>query len=231
MIAIIGAMQVEIDALVSAMNDIVTKTEASTKYHSGTLSGKSVVVACCGIGKVNAAMTTSLLLANFDVSVVVNIGVAGGLSRTLKVGDIVVSDKCVQYDYQADLTNSPTAHNVDRIGLTYLPCDPVLTNALAATIHKMGHVCEIGTIATGDRFVADKTMAEHIAHKFGAKAVEMESGAIAQVCRLFGTRFVSLRTLSDSANNNAEFDFGQYVKETARKSCAIMLQWLQDCNV
>ncbi|MCL1953486.1 MAG: 5'-methylthioadenosine/adenosylhomocysteine nucleosidase, partial [Firmicutes bacterium] len=204
MIGIIGAMQVEVDKLIASMSVDNVSTIAGNKYYLGQLSGVKVVVVCCGIGKVNASMTASFLISNYQVSSIVNLGVAGGLSQSLKVGDIVVSSKCVQYDYQTDLVNSPTAHNLDRLGLTYLDCDTNLVNSLQSTIVKLGYNCIVGIVATGDKFVADKTISNSIATEFGAIAVEMESGAIAQVCRHVQIPFVTLRTISDSADDNAE---------------------------
>lgn len=221
-------MQVEVDMLIASMTDYTVRTIASTKYYKGVLSGKSVVVACCGIGKVNAAMTTSFLLANFDVKYVINLGVAGGLHPDLRVGDIVVSNKCVQYDYQADLLNSPTKHNLDRLGLTYLDSDETLTTTLAQAVRDVHGSVMIGTVATGDKFIADKAIANSIREEFSAAAIEMEAGAMAHVCMLYGIGFVSLRTISDSANDDAEYDFAQNMKITAQTSCKILLKWLQD---
>ena len=227
MIGIIGAMQVEVDTLMSAMQDVAIETIASTKFFSGKLGNKQVVVVCCGIGKVNAAMTASFLISKYAVEMIVNIGVAGGLLSSLGVGDIVVSSHCVQYDYQADLVNSPTQHNLDRLYLTYLPCDQVLVQQLHAAVTATNSRCTVGTVATGDKFVADKTEADEIHRKFGAIAIEMESGAIAQVCTLSKVRFATLRTISDSANDEAQFDFAQNMKVTAQKSCNVLLKWLE----
>ncbi|MDR3021248.1 MAG: 5'-methylthioadenosine/adenosylhomocysteine nucleosidase [Clostridiales bacterium] len=227
MIGIIGAMQLEIDALKSAMLLKCKKTIAGADYFCGELHGQSIIVVCCGIGKVNAALTASFLLANFDTCAIISLGIAGGIGESMGVGDIVISKNCVQYDYCADLTSVSNAGVLDRVGSAFIKSDLEIVNSLANVIKGLGHNYCIGNIATGDKFVADKSFAKIVAKTYDAIAIEMESAAIAHVCFLCNIPFVSLRTISDSCDDSAEFDFAQNMIYTAKRSCTIISEWLK----
>ncbi len=159
----------------------------------------------CGIGKVNAARSTQILIDNMKVECIINIGVAGGVSKELDICDIVVGEKIVQHDF--DLTGfSHEKGYIPNVG-KYIKSDEYLVkiamdNCEGIKVHK-------GVIASGDIFVTEEKMSDKINTKFDALCVEMEGASIAQVCYLSHVPFLVIRSISDSpkkGNNKMSFD-------------------------
>ncbi|MCL2575647.1 MAG: 5'-methylthioadenosine/adenosylhomocysteine nucleosidase [Defluviitaleaceae bacterium] len=231
MIGIIGAMEVEIRNILDKMENIKTKNIGNVDYYQGELGGRSVLVALCRVGKVNAAHATSIMIANFDVTGIINVGVAGGISADVGIGDVVVSSDLVQHDVDATTFGYALGH-VPSLDDAFFAADGALVNATKKAgenvLAKYGRKLHIGRIATGDQFIAspiDKVMIEG---NFGALAVEMEGAAIAQVCTLTNTPFVVIRAISDKADGTAHEDFPAFVDETAQISAAIVMDMVSN---
>ncbi|EIJ78964.1 5'-methylthioadenosine/S-adenosylhomocysteine nucleosidase [Bacillus methanolicus PB1] len=223
-IAIIGAMEEEVALLREKMEDRSVETIAGCEFTSGILDGANVVLLRSGIGKVNAAMSTSILLERFKSDYVINTGSAGGLNPVLNVGDIVISTEVRHHDVDV------TAFGYEYGQVPQLPAafeanrELVQIAETAAKEIKNIQVVK-GLIATGDSFMNDPERVEVIRNKFtGLQAVEMEAAAIAQVAYQFGCPFVVIRSLSDIAGKESNVSFEQYLEKAAVNSATLVMK-------
>ena len=197
MIGIIGAMEEEVAAIKEYMHITDTKNILDCIFYQGMIENKEVVLLQGGVGKVNAAICTTLLLTNYQIDMVINIGSAGGLCLKQEVGDIVISNEVCQYDF--DITAFPNRILGEVPGLPpRIKADEDLINKAKIFLEKLDLNYEIGLIVSGDKFVADNKTAEYIKNNFkDAKCCEMEAAAIGQTCYKFKTKFIIARSLSD----------------------------------
>lgn len=228
MIGIIGAMSIEIDEIV---NKLTEKNEYSYKTYnfvSGKLCGKDVVVCKCGIGKVNASTATMLMKVKYNIDVLINIGVAGGY-KTLKQGDIVISSKTVEHDYDGT-PDGLTLGQVHGFDSPFLDCDEELVSSLHKIACERGYSTVVGAVATGDQFIASNVKSSLITQTFGAVAYDMESGAINHACKNLGIRFVAIRAISDNGNDEAIESFYEFVTKAALKSEDLVCSYISSLN-
>lgn len=225
MIGIIGAMDVEVAILRERMTGAVTERVSGIDFIRGTLCGRDVVLARSGVGKVFAALCAQTMILRYGVDTLVNSGVAGTLTDALHIGDVAISQDCVQYDMDTSAVGDPVGL-ISGINLVNLPTEKTLAAQFAEICSAQGVNHRVGLIATGDQFVASHERRTWIAETFGAIAVEMESGAIAQTAYVNGCRFVSLRVVSDEAGGEATVDYPVFVKKAAATSSELTLAWL-----
>lgn len=220
-IGIIGAMQVEIEAILKTAEIQRVERHSSMDFHVGALRGTPVVVAYCHAGKVNSALCTQALIDHYVPRAVVNIGVAGGIGPDVHIGDIVLATGCVQYDYDVTALEH---HPIGTLELPSLgnvrlfPCDGKLTDPLAQAAQGLYGRCHRGPIATGDVFVADPAKGRYLHETFGALACEMEGASIAHACLLNGVPCAVLRSISDNGNDDAVVDFPTFAQESAHRA-------------
>lgn len=214
--AVIGAMDEEVEALLAGLVDRRTVALGPFEAQLGTLEGKAVAVARCGIGKVNAAaLCTALLLAGAER--VVFTGVAGAVDERLRVGDLVVASDAVQHDVDVTALGYAVGE-VPGDGVAW-PADPSLRDlALAAAGEIDGVGVHLGRIASGDRFVADPQRVAWIRDAFGALCAEMEGAAVAQVCARWGVPYAVVRSISDTADGAAGTDFRSFTPLAAGRA-------------
>lgn len=225
-IGVIGAMEVEVEALLSIAQIEKTEERASMRFHQGTLAGVPVVVVQCGVGKVNAALCAQTLIDRYAPRAVLNLGVAGGLGP-VKIGEVVLATHCVQHDFDPTPLGDPLATlNMPPDGrpVRELPCDQALSEKLAAGAQGLYGKVHRGPIATGDQFIADNGKAQALYAAFGALACEMEGGAIAHACYLNGVPCAVLRTISDNGNDDASVDFPTFARDSALKAQRLLSQ-------
>ena len=244
--ALVAAMQQELAALASALQLHAIEHHAGRAFHVGRLDGHEVVLVRSGIGKVAAAATALLLADRYAVDALVLTGVAGALSPSVAVGDVVVARELLQHDMDA----SPLfkRHEVPLTGRARFPTDADLSDALldaavkALQAERIGldssfaalgigqPVVREGLVVSGDRFVC--TAPERAALRAelpDALAVEMEGAAVAQICHDCDLPFAVLRTVSDRADHGAPLDFQRFVDEIAGPlNAAIVRRWLRD---
>jgi adenosylhomocysteine nucleosidase len=218
--AIVGAMEEEVARLRAAIVAPRAARSGPFEWVAGELEGVPVLLAECGIGKVNASALTQALLEAGAVRIVFT-GVAGAVDPRLRVGDVVIGVDAVQ-------------HDVDVTGLGYAPgevpgsgrvwaSDPELCEAAAAAAEELGDGGVMrGRVASGDVFVTDQALVERLRSEFGATCAEMEGGAVAQVCARWGVPFVIIRSISDNADHSAQVDFRSFTKVAARRSEAVV---------
>lgn len=231
MIGIIGAMQVEIDTLIHSMISRQTMEFGKNIYTMGEIAGQKVVVVCSGIGKVNATIAATTLIHKFATTTIINIGVAGGVGENIKIGDIVLATSCVQFDVVVDSTNGGKIGLVDKLDSIYIDCDSRLVNKIKTSIEICGKPFRLGVVATSDKFITNPKILKDIKKLCDPEAVEMESGAIAQVCHLYKIPFTTIRTISDTADEKAEGDFATNMKATAQTSCNIITNYLSTLSI
>ncbi len=223
-IGIIGAMAAEVEALLAAMQEKKVEEFSGLAFHSGTLEGVACVVAECGPGKVNAAVCAQTMVLRYSPRLVINVGVAGGVGPQVHIGDLVVAAACVQYDFDTTAMGDPlgtlfirhaSGENED---ILLLPCCEEAAGLLLEEARSIYGGAHFGVICTGDVFVADAEKNQFLQEKFEAHAVEMEGGAIAQVCYMNSVPCAVLRAISDCANDDSPMDFPTFTKMAAEKT-------------
>ncbi len=222
-IGIIAAMQEEMNEIKKIMNNVQEKTIYELKFYEGTIDNKNIVLVESGVGKVNAARTTQVLIDNYKIDAVINVGSAGSANQELQIGDIVIGKTLVQHDFDITAFGHPKGY-ISNVG-ERIKSDENLIKSMEQTIENLQNKefkIKIGTIASGDIFCTEPKMKEKIRDKFNADAIEMEGAAIAQVCKLDNVSVLVIRSISDSPNGNNNITFEQYL-ETASKRCAEIL--------
>lgn len=230
-IGVMGAMPQEIDLVAESLVGREAAVRiANREYHCGKLGGADVVVVFSRWGKVAAASTVTTLIERFGVDTVIFTGVAGAVSRTLNVGDVVIADQLIQHDFDASGTGLFPRFELPLIGLTHIPVKERLVTAATESAteflagwdpkahgYDMSPKVHRGTIGSGDVFMADTARLQELELLIpGILAVEMEGAAVAQVCHEYGIPFTIIRTISDKADHTAGVDFLQFVGDVAR---------------
>ena len=218
-LGIIGAMDVEVEILLGAMENKKITQKAGTTFYEGKLEDLDVVVVQCGVGKVNAAMCAQILCSVFGVTHLVNTGIAGSLNADLDIGDLVVSRDAMYHDFDC-VHFGYEMGKVPGMDVVAFPADEAMIGyacAAAEAVHP-GH-WRMGRVASGDLFVAQKAAKEAIIAKTGAFCTEMEGAAIAQTAYRNQVPFVILRAISDKADDSAEMDYPTFERIAAHR-CA-----------
>ncbi|RDI44075.1 5'-methylthioadenosine/S-adenosylhomocysteine nucleosidase [Falsibacillus pallidus] len=223
-VAIIGAMEEEVTLLRNNITNPEVETIAGCEYTSGQMDGKDVVLLRSGIGKVNAAMSTAVLLERFKPDAIINTGSAGGLNPALNVGDVVISNEVRHHDVDV------TAFGYEYGQVPQLPAGFAADAKLMGTAEEAAKETSdaqvvMGLIATGDSFMNDPVRVEYIKGKFqDLQAVEMEAAAIAQVAHQFNVPFVVIRSLSDIAGKESDVSFEQFLETAALNSANLVMK-------
>lgn len=225
MIGIIGAMEKEIDLL---RKDMESETEVQVgiiRFYRGSLQGKQVCLALCGIGKVHAALCAQAMILHFAPDCIINIGVAGALDERLRIGDVVIGAYGVQHDVDTTAFGDPLGC-IPNINLVNLPCDAALRLALEAAAAQEQLFCLTAGIATGDQFIHSLDKKQNLAAQFGAAACDMEGAAIAQVCVEMQVPYAAYRAISDTLHGD-EREYMQKVMQAAAVSQRLLRAFLQ----
>lgn len=215
LIGILGAMKIEVEALKEELKNIIVERISAIEFYKGELWGQNVVIATCGVGKVNAAMATEALIMRYKPDLIINTGVAGGYSNELQIGDIVIGDYAFQHDVDTSAVGDPKCM-VSGVNMIKFPCEPrYIEKLLDASLKLKSAKVKVGTIATGDQFISDGKKLSEIAEEFKALAFEMETASIAQVCYINGVDFAAIRAISDNGNEDSSFDFFKFLELAA----------------
>ena len=227
-VGIIGAMEVEVDTLKEHMKVRRTVQKAGMEFCEGVLSGQNVVVVESGIGKVNAAVCTQILIDDFEADTIINTGIAGSLNAEINIGDIVVSTELVYHDVDATHFGYPHGQ-VPGMDVLAFPANErlrAIAKEACETANPEIQVFE-GRIVSGDQFVADTEMKESILGKVGGFCTEMEGAAIAQASYLNKVPFVVLRAISDKADNSAPMDYPTFEAQAAQHCVKLVEEFLK----
>ena len=220
-LGIIGAMAVEVAALKENMQEMTAVTKAGMTFYEGKLEGLPAVVVQCGVGKINAAMCTQILIDCFAVTHVVNTGIAGSLDAELDICDLVISKDAIHHDFDLHFWGRPIGQ-VPGMDVTAFPADEGLmavAMAAAEQIHP-GHV-KTGRVASGDQFICSKEQKEQIIQNTQGICAEMEGASIAHAAYRNGVPFVIIRAISDKADGSAEMDYPTF-EALAAQRCALV---------
>lgn len=223
-IAIIGAMEEEVTLLRDNIEERTIETVAGCEFTFGKMHGADVILLRSGIGKVNAAMSTTILLEKYKPDCIINTGSAGGYNPSLNVGDAVISTEVRHHD--VDVTAFGYEYGqVPQLPAAFLADEKLV--AAAETASKEIEEIQIvkGLIATGDSFMSDPVRVDFVRTKFeNLQAVEMEAAAIAQVAHQFNVPFVIIRSLSDIAGKESDVSFDQFLDKAAQHSATLVMK-------
>lgn len=250
-LAIMAAMPKELEGLVLAMGPSMrVQTVAMRDFYLGNIAGRPCVVVLSRIGKVAAAATTAILIETFKVTEIIFAGLAGGIHRSVQIGDIVVASGLIQHDLDARPLFE--RYEVPMLGLSRFEPDPALSRALAG--HSETYLEELsaagsqrpparaagarrprahlGLVATGDIFVSDPACGAEIQERLPeVLCVEMEGAAMAQVCHEFGVRYAVMRVVSDRADQSAKDHFADFLEQWAgRYTCSVLTKFMAARN-
>lgn len=210
-IGIIGAMDEEVLRLKDMMQNISIKTVASMDFFDGTLDDSSLVVVRSGIGKVNAALCTQILVDRYGVDLVINTGVAGSLRNEIDIADIVISTDTLQHDVDATGFGYELGV-IPRMDQSVFEADKKLVSLAKAVCSELLPTIGVhtGRIVSGDQFISDYDKKEWLVKVFDGYCTEMEGAAIAQAAYLNGIPFLIIRAISDKADNSAEMAYSEF---------------------
>lgn len=226
MLGIIGAMDVEVDAIKSLVkNKTVTKI-AGADFVCGFIEGVTVCVCRCSPGKVNAAICTQAMIDNFDVDKIINVGVGCSLSKDVVIKNVVIATDVCQYDIDITALGEPLGF-INGLNTIKVKTDSDLSEKLAQTAIKYGEKIHRGTIASGDTFIGNEELKKKLSSQFGAICGEMEGGAIGHTCCANNIPFAVVRSISDGGDANAQLDYPTFKKIAAEISTAIIVEYIK----
>lgn len=221
-LAIMGAMEEEIEPLLAHFDNVNVIEFANNKYYEVNYKGLDIVVAYSKIGKVFASLTATTMIEKFACDTLLFSGVAGGINPELKIGDLIIADKLCQHDLDITAFGHPNG---------FVPGGKVFvetTKSLRETAKKVASENNLkvieGTIATGDQFVHSNERKDFIQSTFNADALEMEGASVAVVCDALNVPFFILRAISDTADMDAGFDFDEFLKSSAKNSADYLIK-------
>lgn len=227
-VGIIGAMDEEVDLLRSKLENREDTILAGSEFYQGKIDSLEVVLLKSGIGKVNAALGTALLIEKFQPDVIINTGSAGGFHKDLNVGDVVISTEVRHHDVDVTIFGYEYGQ-VPRMPAYFAPDDKLVAVAAKSAEKIDGIQVVKGLIASGDSFMNDPERVEFIRTKLpDLYAAEMEAAAIAQVAYQFEKPFVIIRSLSDIAGKESNISFDQFLETAAKNSAELILLMLEE---
>lgn len=226
-IGIIGALDFEIDNLKSQMINLQITETASMKFYEGKISNTEIVAAIAGVGKVNAAACAQTMILKYQPSIIINIGVAGGLDRDLQIGDIAVAQSVAEHDMDTSPCGDPPGF-ISGINLVQIPCDEKIVEILYDAAQNLPEIkAKKGVIASGDQFIHTEEQRKYITDHFHAIAAEMEGAAIGHVCYMNRIPFGVLRALSDAADQESPVSFLEFAKKAAHHSIILITAFIK----
>ncbi len=221
-IAIMGAMPEEISPILEKIGSYKTISYAGNKYYEASYRGIDLVIAYSKIGKVFSTLTAATMIEHFGAQKLLFSGVAGAISPTLKVGDLIVATKLAQHDLDITAFGHPFGYVPE--GAVFIEADKQMIEMSKEVAKDMGKNVQEGIIATGDQFVANEERKNWIGSTFGADALEMEGGSVAVVCNALEVPFFILRAISDAADMDASFSFDEFLQTSAKESAEFVMK-------
>ena len=228
-IGIIGAMSEEIFELKKEMIIEEERICGNSIFFIGKLLGLDIVLVESGIGKVNSAISTTLLINEFKIDKIIFTGVAGCTNNSLNIGDVIISTGLIEHDFDTTAFGDKFGV-IPRMNTSLFEADKALIEMATASAEKiMGKSATTnGIIVSGDQFIASKEKIKWLREYFNSECVEMEGASVAHVCHIFKIPFVIIRSLSDKADGSANIDFQTFVKMAAKNSKDIVLEMIKN---
>ncbi|MEG1256555.1 5'-methylthioadenosine/adenosylhomocysteine nucleosidase [Clostridium sp.] len=226
-IGIIGAMDVEIDLIKSKINIIEEITYSGVKFYIGKYKDLSIVLCSCGVGKVNAASCTQVLITKFNVTEIINTGIAGSLNTNVQICDVVISDNVTYHDVRKRQMESLFPFQED-----FKSCESLKDIAVRAyeISDLKKHNYHLGRIVTGESFVSDNALKKVIIEEYNPLCVEMEGGAIGHVAHINNIPFLIIRSISDNADQDATESYENFESIAANNSAKLVINMLELIN-
>ena len=225
-LAIMGAMQEEIEPLLAHFKDVNVVEYANNKFYEVSYNGLEIVIAYSKIGKVFASLTASTMIEKFECDTLLFSGVAGGINPKLQIGDLIIADKLCQHDL--DITAFGHPHGFVPGGKVFVETTKELRDVAIKVANENNLKVIEGTIATGDQFVHSNERKQFIENTFNADALEMEGASVAVVCDALNVPFFILRAISDTADMDAGFDFDEFLKSSAKNSADYLIKIVKE---
>lgn len=222
-LGVIGAMKEEIELFHEHMEQVRESTKAGITFYEGVFHGKSIVLCKSGVGKVNAAVTTQILIDTYGVEAVIFTGVAGAVDPSLNVGDIVVSTECLQHDMDVTALGFPRG-TIPYEATSVFAADEGLRSAAAGASRELFGAVKEGRVLSGDQFIASQETVQLLHEELQGACVEMEGAAVAQACSMNGIPFVIIRSMSDKADGSAHVNFAEFTVQASENSYRIVDQ-------
>lgn len=226
-IGIVVAMDEERDAIKSLMTDTKVEQIGNLRFIIGKIQNKDCILIKSGLGKVNAARTSQMLIDNFDIGYVINTGAAGSVNCLLDIGDILIGKYVIQHDFDITAFGHSKGY-ITGIG-DKVECDRDLVDQFEEVIKNIperSYKIKLGVVASGDLFVTDIGMKNKIRSKFNADVVDMECAAVGQVCYLDSIPFITIRAISDVPDGDNAGTFDENLKLAARRCANILKEFL-----
>ncbi|MCK9338223.1 MAG: 5'-methylthioadenosine/adenosylhomocysteine nucleosidase [Arcobacteraceae bacterium] len=221
-LAIMGAMEEEIEPLLANFSNIKVTEFANNKYYEVNYNGIDIVIAYSKIGKVFASLTATTMIEKFGCNKLLFSGVAGAINPSLKIGDLIVATKLCQHDLDITAFGHPFGYVPG--GAVYIEANKELIQIASEVAIDKKIKLQEGIIATGDQFVANEERKNWIGSTFKADALEMEGASVAVVCNALDVPFLILRSISDSADMDAGFSFDEFLKSSASRSAEFIIE-------
>ena len=230
-IGIIGAMELEVETLKSSMSVKNTLTRAGMEFFEGTLNGTDVVIVRSGVGKVNAAMCVQILADVFQVTHIINTGVAGSLNAALNIGDIVLSKDVLHHDVDATIFGYAPGE-VPQLGIREFPADETMIHLAKESCNEVNPDINavVGRVVSGDQFISSKEVKMRLINTFSGDCAEMEGAAIAHASYLNKIPFIIIRAISDKADDSAQIDYPTFEKKAAHDCAKLTESFVQKLN-
>lgn len=229
-VGIISAMKEELDILDNLLEDREDIYINGFLFKVGKINNKEIVLNVCGIGKVNSAISTQILISTFNIKSIINLGIAGGIGLGITTGDIVIGNTLSQHDFDV------TAFGYDfgvipRLDTSEFISDKTLVALAIEASKKLNNLnYHVGKIVSGDQFISSKEKIEWIKEHFNPLASEMEGASIAQTCYLNKIPFLVLRSISDNGDSNANFDYEEFKHIAIENSTTIVQEILKNLD-
>lgn len=223
-LGLIVAMEEELNHIRNIVMDEKENKISDLNFIEGKIEKRDIVLVKCGVGKVNAARVTQIMIDKFQIEEIINIGSAGALNSDLNIGDVIIGKELIQHDFDITAFGHKKGY-ITGIGDTIASDNKIIEKMknCMTNVTNNEYKIKIGIIASGDIFCTEPYMKEKIYSKFNADCVEMEGAAIAQVCYLDNIPLCVVRSISDTPNGNNSITFEKFV-HLAAKRCAIIIK-------
>ncbi|MCS7459410.1 5'-methylthioadenosine/adenosylhomocysteine nucleosidase [Paenibacillus doosanensis] len=226
-IGVIGAMKEEIELFVQHMQQVRDSEKAKIHFREGSFHGKTIVLCKSGVGKVNAAVTTQVLIDTYGVDAIIFTGVAGAVDPELNVGDIVVGSESMQHDMDVTALGFPRGTIPYEETSLFASDDKLRELAVHAGQELFDGRVKAGRVLSGDQFIASRETVSRLYTELQGACTEMEGAAVAQVCSMNGIPHVVIRSMSDKADGSAHVNFAEFTVQASENSYAIVEHMLK----
>lgn len=221
MIGIIVAEEKELNAILNISNILTKKIIFDKTFYIGNIESKEVVIVKSNVGKVNSSRVTQLLIDNFNIKFMINVGTAGSVDNSLNIGDIVIADKLYQSDFDVTAFGRKLGE-IENIG------EYICTNK--DILNKLAKKAVIGGIATSDKFITDMEYKKYIRDTFDVLCIEMEGASVAHVCYLCDIPFLVIRAITDKLDGMSKIDFITFLDSSSQKVANLLKEIINDLN-